>query len=187
MSGEIVTRAATADAWGDVEWLLGPTGIGGCWCLFWRLPGPEFRAAAGAGNRDRLRDLVTGGAEPAVLAYDGDRPVGRVAVAPRPEHRRLERSRLRAGMSGDPDVWIVSCFYLARDARGIGLPATLLNAAVDHAAAHGARAVEGFPRDTATRIQRAELYVGWPSLFTEAGFHEKSRPLPNRPIMRREL
>lgn len=183
----ITTRPATPETWPDVEELLGPSGVGGCWCLFWRLPGPRFKAAAGAGTKDLLRDLITGGAEPAVLAYDGDRPVGWIAVAPRPEHTRLERSPLRAGLRDEPDVWTVSCFYLARAARGTGLPGTLLTAAVEHAAKHGARAVEGFPKDTGTRLQRAELYVGWPALFTGAGFREVARPRPNRPIMRRDL
>ncbi|HEY3684288.1 MAG TPA: GNAT family N-acetyltransferase [Streptosporangiaceae bacterium] len=187
MSEGLATRVATPETWADVDELLGPSGIGGCWCLFWRLPGPEFKAGTGDGNRERLRELVTAGAEPAVVAYEGGRPVGWVAVAPREEHRRLERSPLRAGLADGAGVWTVSCFYLAREARGRGVPATLLDAAVAHAARRGARAVEGFPKDTGTRISRAELYVGWPGLFTGAGFREVARPLPHRPIMRRDL
>jgi molybdopterin converting factor small subunit len=85
---------ATADRWGDVETLFGPRGAcAGCWCMYPRLRGAEYRAGAGDGNRRRLQTLVRRGPPPGLLGYLQDVPVAWCALAPRERYPRLEHSR----------------------------------------------------------------------------------------------
>ncbi|HKQ59925.1 MAG TPA: hypothetical protein VJS92_01495, partial [Candidatus Polarisedimenticolaceae bacterium] len=68
-------RAATPELWPAVVELFGPRGAcAGCWCMFWRLPRPQWEARKGAKNRAALRRLVAAGAAPGILAFDGDEP-----------------------------------------------------------------------------------------------------------------
>jgi GNAT superfamily N-acetyltransferase len=80
------------------------------------------------------------------------------------------------------------CFYVERGERRGGVAAALLDAAVALAAAGGAEAVEGYPKDTGGDRRHAnELFVGSLSMFRRAGFREVGRRSPTRPIMRRAL
>lgn len=63
----------------------------------------------------------------------------------------------------------------------------LLRAAVEHARAGGAGAVEGYPVDAGGPAASASLSTGVPGMFLSAGFREVARRRPGRPIMRREL
>jgi GNAT superfamily N-acetyltransferase len=80
----------------------------------------------------------------------------------------------------------VVCFYVERGERRSGVAAALLDAAVELAAAGGAGAVEGYPKDTGGGRRPAnELFVGSAAMFRRAGFREVGRRSPTRPIMRR--
>jgi GNAT superfamily N-acetyltransferase len=55
--------------------------------------------------------------------------------------------------------------------RGHGLMHRLLSGAVDHAHAHGAEVVEGYPVETGgSRVDVISGYVGTVELFESAGF-----------------
>src|SRR5687768_3317214 len=89
----------TAKHWADLERLFGSNGAcGGCWCMWWRNSNKEHEADKGEGNRLKLQALVKRkGPAPGLLAYGADetgelQPVGWVAVAPREEYPRLDRS-----------------------------------------------------------------------------------------------
>ncbi|TYB56739.1 GNAT family N-acetyltransferase [Nonomuraea sp. PA05] len=179
-----------ATSWDDVRTVFGPRGAySGCWCMWFRLPGPEFRDTPADGRRERLQGLVEGSERaPGVLAYLSGAPVGWCAVAPREEHARLLRSPVvRPASPGEEGVWSVTCFYVRREGRGRGLPAALLEGAVEYAGSQGARVVEGYPKDSGKRVGAEELYYGWRALFEGAGFEEVERRSPTRPIMRRTL
>ena len=182
---EVEFHPATPKRWRDVEKLFGPRGAcAGCWCMWPRLPSAEFARGRGAGNRRALRRLVTGGARPGIIAYQGGEPVGWCAVAPRQQYGRLERSRVMAPVDDRP-VWSVVCFFVAREARSSGVTTALLRAAVDHAARAGATIVEGYPLDTAgKRLADAFAWFGLTSSFRRAGFKEVARRSKTRPIMR---
>jgi GNAT superfamily N-acetyltransferase len=150
-----------------------------------RLSGAEFRSGRGAGNRRRLRRLVQGDEPPGLIAYRGRDPVGWCGVAPRERYVRLERSRVMARVDGQP-VWSVVCFFVDRSARGSGVTAALLRAAVTHAARRGARIVEGYPLDPGgKRLSDTFAWFGLASAFRSAGFEEVARRSATRPVMRR--
>ncbi len=178
----------TPDRWPDLEALFGPRGaLGGCWCMWWRLKRSEFDAHKGEDNRRAFRQIVEEGAEPGLLAYDGGRPVGWVAVQPREAYPVLARSATLRPLDDQP-AWAVTCFFVARGYRRAGLALRLLQAAVDHAARHGARLIEGYPVEP-RREAAPDLYVftGFVSTFRRAGFVEAARRSPTRPIMRLTL
>src|SRR5439155_25768002 len=147
----IVCRPVTPSRWKDLQRLFGPLGAcAGCWCMWPRLPRAEFARGRGAGNRGALKRLVSSGARPGIIAYRGREPVGWCALAPREQFGRLERSRVMARVDDRP-VWSVPCFFVSREARGLDVTRSLLEAAVEHAAKRGARLVEGYPHDTGGR------------------------------------
>ena len=177
----------TPDRWDDLARLFGPKGAcGGCWCMWWRAAPADFRAGRSGGNRRAFRALVRSGAEPGVLAYEGDEPVGWCAIAPREAYPRLARSRVMAPVDEQP-VWSVTCFYVDREHRGRGLTVALLDAAARFAAERGARIVEGYPTEPGAHQPDVFVYTGVASAFQAAGFDEVARRSPHRPVMRRAV
>lgn len=182
---------ATPDRWSDLEQILGPRGAyGGCWCMFFRMAGREFETRAGETNRRSLRALVDDGpAPPGLLGYvDGD-PAGWCAVAPRSAYARILRSPINKPAEDDdgtdPTVWAVTCFYIRRPHRHTGLARALLAAGVGFATEHGARIIEGYPKEPISEpAHPLSLFMGTPALFRSAGFSEYARRAESRPIMR---
>ena len=177
---------ATAARWSDLESLFGERGAcGGCWCMFWRVPRKQFDAGKGAKNKRALKQLVTkGDLPPGVLAYEGDEPVGWCAVAPRERYVGLANSRILKPVDNEP-VWSVSCLFVTKAFRRQGLSASLIRAAVDLAADHGARIIEGYPVEPSMeKMPDPFLWHGLPSAFQAAGFKEVARRSASRPIMR---
>ena len=90
-----------------------------------------------------------------------------------------------------PDAWWVVCFAVDQRHRGVGVATALLGAAIDHARAHGANAIEGHPVDTdalrAAHVSGSALFTGTMQTFLSQGFSEIGRTFPSRPVMRREL
>ena len=65
------------------------------------------------------------------------------------------------------------CFVVRPPYRGQGVMRMLLDGAVEHARAHGAEVVEGYPVETGERGTKVEVtsgYVGTTRLFEQAGF-----------------
>lgn len=142
---------------------------------------------AGEPNRRAFRKLVKDGPPPGLLAYEGATPVGWVAIAPRSEYRRFERSRVLQPVDDRP-VWSVPCFFVARTHRGRGLTVALLRAACEWARDRGATMVEGYPVDTHGAVQPAAfVFHGLVPTFTAAWFREVLRRSDRRPIMRRAM
>ena len=164
---------ATWDALVDLFAHRGGPDTRSCWCIFWRVRSKDFSNATPAANRERLRSLVEQGPPPGLVALEAERAIGWVGLAPRPEYQRIEHSRVIPRGEG-PLPWSVSCFVVSRDARGRGVASALLAAAVDHARAAGAAAVEGYPIDPAAagggRVPDTGAYVGTRSMFERAGF-----------------
>ena len=180
-------RPATPARWKDVEELFGPRGAcAGCWCMWWRLARSEWNRGKGAGNRRALRRIVEKGEAPGILAYEGRRPVGWCAIAPREAYAALERSRTLKRLDDEP-VWSVTCFFIAKDRRHRGLTVKLLDAACAHAKRKGARIVEGYPVDPSAEYPAAWAWTGLRTAFETAGFTEAARPSRTRPIMRRRV
>jgi GNAT superfamily N-acetyltransferase len=182
---------ASAEGFALVEHALTGGGDGGsCWCRFLLETRSAFDASSREGKRSALRgELAAAEVAPALIAVVDGEGAGWVRVAPRRAQAGVLRTKVVRAGSAEPaaaeDVWAVTCFVIRREHRGTGLAAALLDAAVAHAAAHGARVIEGYPVDRAERPKAtsAELWHGTVGLFARAGFTETSRPVPARPVM----
>ena len=181
----IAIHPLTPDRWADLEALFGEHGaVGGCWCMFYRLPARRYEEQKGEGNRQALKTLVDAGRPPGLLAYDGDEAVAWISVAPRAEYSRLSRSRVLKPVDNSP-VWSIVCLFVRPDHRRQGLSLRLVRGAVEWAGAQGARIVEAYPLDIESGAY-PDLFaeMGFMPTFVEAGFSEVTRHSPRRPIMR---
>lgn len=175
----------TPERWRDLERLFGSRGaVGGCWCMWWRIPRTEYERTKGEGNRASFETLVRDGAVPGILGYDGDDPVAWCAIQPRDAYPVLDRSRVLKRVDDAP-VWSVTCFFIAKERRNEGLGTAMLRAAVAHAAKEGATLVEGYPVDPVKNTMPSVFaHTGFVEMFAAAGFEEVERRSPTRPIMR---
>ena len=104
-----------------------------CWCMFPRITGAQWKKLPGEGSgsqrrRAAMEDLARRSYAPGLLAFQGEDPVGWVAVAPRSELARIEKSRATP-MVDDQDVWVIPCVTVHRNARGQGVAVALIQAA----------------------------------------------------------
>lgn len=175
----------TRERWPHLENLFGKHGASsGCWCMWPRLASSEYRHGRGEENKRLFQGIVESGEEPGVLAYTGGRPVAWCAIAPREVYAHLSAPtyplrRILAPVDDEP-VWSVMCFYVRPRWRRRGITLPLLKAAVEFAAAHGARIVEGYPVDK----PGGASFMGQVKTFRLAGFVEVARRSPTRPIFR---
>jgi GNAT superfamily N-acetyltransferase len=201
---ELAIQPVTADRWPDMAALFGPRGASsGCWCMWFRVAPKDYWAGRDAPNQAAMAALVAADRMPGMLAYDGDEAVGWVSVAPRDEFTRIAGAAGAAGAEAEEGVWSIVCFFVRPGHRGQRIAAALLEGAVEHARAAGARVLEAYPLESEGKISNASAYTGMRSMFEAAGFVEGGRfdrwqavpaatgdepkPLvrpPGRPVMR---
>lgn len=116
-----------------------------------------------------MRRLAAADTPPGVIAYRDGTPVGWCHVSPRADIPRLERSRLIRPVDDVP-VWSIVCVVVRGGHRKRGVTGHLIEGAVQHAASHGAPAVEAHPVDPAGRMDTTVAFVGTRSMFERAGF-----------------
>jgi GNAT superfamily N-acetyltransferase len=178
-------HSVTPARWTDLETLFGERGAcGGCWCMWMRLTRSRFEQQKGEGNRRAMKAIVDAGEVPGLLAYDDDRPIGWVSVAPREAYPVLERSRTLKPIDNQP-VWSIVCLFIDKAWRGRGMMVKLVKAAVDYARSQGADIIEAYPVDPhRSDYPPAFAWPGIKSAFDEIGFIEVARRSETRPIMR---
>ncbi|HET6266818.1 MAG TPA: GNAT family N-acetyltransferase [Acidobacteriota bacterium] len=177
----------TAENWDDLVALFGERGAcGGCWCMFWHQSSAEYRRLKGKGNRAALRKRLKNGANPGIIAYVDDEPVGWCAVEPRDHYKRLESSRALKPIDQQP-VWSITCFFVKRGHRHQGVTVALLKAALDHIQRQKGRIAEGYPTEPKSKTGDSFVYSGLVSAFRKAGFSEVARPSATRAIMRKSV
>jgi GNAT superfamily N-acetyltransferase len=163
------------DCMGEV--LRGSWGAG-CWCMFPRLASAANQLGS-RGRRDAMTRLARRRRAPGLLAFDGEQPVGWVAIAPRKELKRVDASRATPRVD-DVDVWVIPCITVRPSARGRGIAVALIKAAVAYAREQGAPAVEAYPRAGSARTADDNAFFGTEPLFRRAGFKVIRKPLRTR-------
>jgi hypothetical protein len=155
--------------------------------MFWRLNHSTFERQKGAANRKAMKRIVTAGEIPGILAYVSSKPVGWCAVAPREKYLQLRRSRVLAPID-EEKVWSIVCLFVARPFRRCGISLALIRAAHKFVSARGGNMVEGYPVEPRKgSAPDAFVWTGLASAFRQAGFTERERRSPTRPIMRRPI
>lgn len=181
----LTIRPLTPSRLPDLGLVLGGTWGSSCWCIYPRCTAAEERALPGPGGAgDRRRREMTRLAgrrrAPGLLAYRGGEPVGWVAVAPRPELRRVAASKATPPVD-DVGVWVIPCITVRRRARGAGVAVALIRAAAAYAKKQGAPAVEAYPRAGKGRVHDDFAYYGTERMFLKAGFRVIRKPLKGMP------
>ncbi|MFD6416133.1 GNAT family N-acetyltransferase [Streptomyces sp. NPDC060194] len=191
MSWEVLP--ATAERWDDVRAVLQPRpSKHTCWCMAWRLSTGEYGRLSAEERGAHLKSLAAEEPAPGVLGYLDGAVAGWCNVAPRKSLDRLAASRTIPEVDDLP-VWSVTCFVVRAEFRGKGVASDLLEGAVEHARAHGAPAVEGYPVDPeGGRVNPTLAYVGTMEMFERNGFvrvrrTEAKSDKRHRWIMRRDL
>jgi GNAT superfamily N-acetyltransferase len=153
--------------------------------MFWRLNHSTFQKQKGAANRKAMKRIVAAGEIPGLLAYVNSKPIGWCAVAPREKYLRLQRSRVLAPIDGEK-VWSIVCLFVARPFRRRGISSALIRATCEFVGGRDGKMVEGYPIEPRTSsVPDAFVWTGLASAFRRAGFTERERRSPTRPIMRR--
>jgi len=176
--------AALFEEGGDPKW---------CWCTYFRVRGRSWANATPQGNRSELEALAALDPDehpaPGLLAYREGRAIGWVSLGPREDYDRLAYSKVLAPLDDAP-VWSIVCFVVSRRARGKGVAAALLDAAVAYARDHGASMLEAYPVDPGEgRVPAASAFRGTLPMFERVGFRVVGRrqwnaSSPVRPIVR---
>jgi GNAT superfamily N-acetyltransferase len=193
MPAAVVVEPLTSDRFADLAALFSEGGDPRwCWCQYFRVRGLDWTNSDAAANRARLERLTADGPPPGLVAYRDGRAVGWVSLAPREAYDRLERAQLLARVDERP-VWAIVCFVVSRRARGSGVAAALLDAAIAYAREQGATTLEAYPIDPAgVRVPAGSAYHGTLAMFERAGFdvvvrRQWNRSTPVRPIVRLDL
>jgi len=98
--------------------------------------------------------------------------VGFVSLGPRVDYDRFQRQKTTQPVDDVP-AWVIPCITIRKAYRGRGIALALIRAAVEYAGAHGAPAIEGYPRaDKKKRFDDGSVYMGTPTLFRRAGFRQ---------------
>lgn len=182
---KLTFKPLTLKNWNDFETLFGERGAcGGCWCMAWRLKASQFEKLKGSGNKKAMQKLVENKEQIGIIAYDKNRPVGWCSFAPREKYIRLHTSKVLAPIDDKP-VWSITCFFMAKEYRKIGLSSELLRAVIKFCIKKKIKILEGYPTVPYSKnIPAAFAWTGIPSSFEKAGFTEAARRSNSRPIMR---
>ena len=155
--------------------------------MAWRLTRAAFNQGKGDANRSAMQALVEQGNQPGILLYKDGSAIGWCSVAPRAEFVALSRSRVWQPVDDAP-VWSISCFFVAKGHRNLGLSVELIKAAVAFAQSNGARIVEGYPQEVdGDPMPAVFVWTGLAAAYRKAGFQEVLRRSAKKPIMRYEI
>jgi GNAT superfamily N-acetyltransferase len=155
----------------------------GCWCQYWHLRGKAYHEGFAGANRARLEREIASRRLHALLAYDDGVPVGWCRLGPRKSFERLAHTPT-APRIDDEEVWSVVCFYVHSAAKRKGVATALLEHAIEHAAAKGARILEGYA--VPSGHMNVDAYTGYLPMYLAAGFEPK-REGSRRTVVRRTL
>jgi GNAT superfamily N-acetyltransferase len=168
------------DRWADLTAFFEKHGnTNYCWCMRWRLKSLQFKQLPSVERRNQLASLVQANIPIGVLAYRQSKAVGWCSVAPRETYALLEGSTTLKRIDNLP-TWSVVCFFIHPGLRRQGLPVKLLQAAVSYAISQGAKIIEGYPVEP----DQSYRFMGSPSVFEQAGFHEVGKAKNGRRIVR---
>jgi GNAT superfamily N-acetyltransferase len=183
--GELAIRPLTPTHVDDVKVVTRGTWGASCWDIFPRYTPSQQRERGldEGGERARraeLARLARRSRAPGLVAYLGREPIGWIAVGPRFDFSRIERSRASPPVD-DVAAWVIPCITVRRGHRGRGVAIAMIRAAVAYAERLGAPAVEAYPRAASDRTHDDFAYFGTAAMFRKAGFRQIRGTLPGLP------
>jgi GNAT superfamily N-acetyltransferase len=170
----LVIRRLTPGLMDDMGCVLRGSWGASCWCMYPRISS-QASTMTGRERRSAMTRLARRRRPPGLMAYEGNEPVGWIAIAPRTEFTRIERSNATPRVD-DVGVWVIPCVTVRPTARGRGIAVALIGAAVKFAEKHGAPAVEAYPRAGSARTNDDNAFFGTEPMFRRAGFKVVRKP-----------
>jgi GNAT superfamily N-acetyltransferase len=180
---QLTFREVTSATWNDFEALF--EGRGGpkyCYCMVWRATSDESKNMDRSSRKAAMKERVDNGVPVGLLGYSEGVPKAWCSIAPRATYR----GGLSAVREGDESesVWSLVCFFVRRDVRRQGAMKALLEAAMQHAAAHGGTILEAYPVDEDSPSYR---FGGFLPVFQTDGFVRVGKAGTRRHVVRHSL
>ncbi len=186
LMNELTFEPVTRENWSKFTVLFGERGAcGNCWCMYYRLSKADFvRGKKNDGNRNAMRKIVWSGKPVGLLAMLKGEAIGWLALAPREDFLKLEKSRVHKRIDDRP-VWSIPCFFIGKSFRRRGLSVGLLKGAIKYADSVGIEVLEAYPTiPTQKKWPDSFLWVGLYKSFERAGFEIVDRASKSRPMVR---
>jgi GNAT superfamily N-acetyltransferase len=138
-----------------------------CFCVAWWVDGFDGWGERSAADNRALREATfdRGDYDGYLLYADGE-PAGWCQCAPLD---RLEHLRSRYDLAPDPNVWAISCFFIAPAFRGRGLARRLLADVIADLRERKIAEVQAFPL-RGKDLPVEDLWKGPEALLRELGF-----------------
>lgn len=186
----LTTVPLTAETFEDFAALVDAHGgvFGGCWCLGFH--DRSLFALPYAEKRERKRQMVIGGRAHAALVYAGGDCVGWCQFGSPEELPQIKNRRnYEASLSGEAvPPWRLTCFFVHRRHRGLGVARAALAGALAEIARQGGGLVEAYPEDVhQARVSPTFLHAGTLALFEAAGFAKVAQIGKNKWVVRRQV
>ena len=175
----------TVDNWHLFEEVMGEKGgCGGCWCMYFKLSAKDFPNDKYEGHKGRMYDLVKAAKPTGLIATYNKRAVGWIAFAPRKDYIRIENSRAFKRIDDKP-VWSITCFFIKKEFRKMGLSEQMVKGIVDYARKKKIKTLEAYPAiPYSDKVPPPFLWVGILSAFTKNGFEVVQQNGKSRTMVR---
>jgi len=172
---QIETKPVDTTTWDDFEKLFrSKGGPSYCWCMAWRMNKEELKQNTTANRYAFLKQRIWRGTPAGLLAYLDGEPAAWCSIAPRDSHHRL------GGDESLKNVWSITCFYVKREYRNMGLSKKLIAAAERYALENGAEYVEAYPVLPSSSSYR---HMGFVKTFEAAGYEFRKMAGSRRHVM----
>ena len=149
---------------------------GHCYCVAWWMPNWEtWNERTGEQNKKLREVLFCDGISDGYMLYLDDEPSGWCQVYQRDSLPNLVNS---FHFDPDPQVWAVTCFMIAPDARKKGLAHELLKRILVDLKSQGVTKVQAFPKSE-SGLPASEVWAGPLGVYQKAGF-VKIKDFPRR-------
>jgi ribosomal protein S18 acetylase RimI-like enzyme len=163
---ERVSEKSTADFF---KFQCPENGNGWCHCVAWWTPTWEGWGERSAEQNKALREeLFARGEYDGYLLYLDGKVSGWCQAGLRD---RLEKLVTQFKLAPDPEVWAITCFELAPQARAQGHAREMLKRVLVDLRARGAKRVQAFPRK-GKNLEPGDAWTGPEALYSGAGFRE---------------
>jgi GNAT superfamily N-acetyltransferase len=179
-----------AETWPDFERMFAKhRGCqGGCWCAYHICSSVEFNRLDREGHKMRHKHAIEQGLTSGVICYLDESPVGWCQFGPALSFEHNNRGRayqaLAPELAVEPD-WRITCVFVDKDYRGLGLSRKVLAEAIAAIKSLGGGVTEAFPMEVpgAKRPQ----YTGSVVMYEAEGFVRVAPLGKNSFLMRARL
>lgn len=168
---------------------------GSCWCIYYQRARPATRGMTPDERRERnvrdKRKLVKEDRAHAAIVYDGSKPVGWCQYGVADELPRIDamRNYKKLGPPQGPErLWRITCFFVDKDHRGMGVAKAGLRSALESIKKKGGGVVEAYPVVSKKMLAVPEWkWFGTTGMFEHEGFEEVSPLGTSLMLMRKKV